>query len=134
MNERIEKLADEADATVLGTISGGKQYTFLEQDLELFAQLIVAECCVGLHPMLRDMISRTHGVDMIVKPLRIDSLTDESALPVQQQSLVYRLRRRAEIRRQIPDRQSAKENRPDRIADLLDEAADEIVRLQAESE
>ena len=44
MNERINELAIQADATVLGTISGGKQYTFLEQDLAKFAQLIVAEC------------------------------------------------------------------------------------------
>jgi hypothetical protein len=44
--------------------------------------------------------------------------------------LVYRLRKRAEIRRQIPDRKSVQENKPDRIADLLEEAADEIERLQ----
>ena len=45
--------------------------------------------------------------------------------------LVYRLRKRAEIRRQIPDRKSVQENKPDRIADLLEEAADEIERLRA---
>ena len=44
--------------------------------------------------------------------------------------LVYRLRKRAEIRRQIPDRKSVQENQPDRIADLLEEAANEIVRLR----
>jgi hypothetical protein len=38
--------------------------------------------------------------------------------------LVYRLRKRAEIRRQIPDRKSVQEGQPDRIADLLEEAAD----------
>lgn len=43
--------------------------------------------------------------------------------------LVYRLRKRAEIRRQIPTRKSVKENKPDRIADLLEEAANEIERL-----
>ena len=47
------------------------------------------------------------------------------------QDLVYRLRKRAEIRRQIPDRKSVQENKPDRIADLLEEAADEIERLRA---
>jgi len=46
------------------------------------------------------------------------------------QDLVYRLRKRAEIRRQIPDRKSVQENKPDRIADLLDEAANEIERLR----
>jgi len=44
--------------------------------------------------------------------------------------LVYRLRYRAEIRRQIPTRKSVQEGTPDRIADLLEEAADEIVKLK----
>jgi hypothetical protein len=57
-------------------------------------------------------------------------MKDESDLPVAQQSLVFRLRKRAEIRRQIPGRLAAVEGKPDRIADLLDEAADEIERLQ----
>jgi hypothetical protein len=48
-----------------------------------------------------------------------------------EQDLVYRLRKRAEIRRQIPDRKSVQENKPDRIADLLEEAANEIERLRA---
>ena len=57
-------------------------------------------------------------------------MQDESHLPVAEQSLVFRLRKRAEIRRQIPDRLSAKENKPDRIADLLDEAAAKIEELE----
>ena len=40
--------------------------------------------------------------------------------------LVYRLRKRAEIRRQIPDRKSVQEGQPDRIADLLEEASDAL--------
>lgn len=40
--------------------------------------------------------------------------------------LVFRLRKRAEIRRQIPNRKSVQEGKPDRLADLLEEAADEI--------
>lgn len=47
-----------------------------------------------------------------------------------EQDLVYRLRKRAEIRRQIPGRTSVQEGKPDRIADLLDEAADELERLR----
>jgi hypothetical protein len=47
-----------------------------------------------------------------------------------EQDLVYRLRKRAEIRRQIPDRKSVQENKPDRIADLLEEAANEIEQLR----
>jgi hypothetical protein len=57
---------------------------------------------------------------------------DESYLPVAEQSLVFRLRKRAEIRRQIQDRKSVIEGKPDRIADLLEEAADEIERLNNE--
>ena len=53
-------------------------------------------------------------------------MKDESHLPVAEQSLVFRLRKRAEIRRQIKDRKSVQEGAPDRIADLLEEAADEI--------
>lgn len=45
------------------------------------------------------------------------------------EDLVFRLRKRAEIRRQIPTRKSVQEGSPDRIADLLEEAADEIDRL-----
>jgi len=46
--------------------------------------------------------------------------------------LVYRLRKRAEIRRQIPGRKSVEEGAPDRIAGLLEEAANEIERLRNE--
>lgn len=46
--------------------------------------------------------------------------------------LIYRLRKRAEIRRGIKDRKSVQEGKPDRIADLLEEAANEIQRLQWE--
>jgi hypothetical protein len=59
---------------------------------------------------------------------------DQSHLPVAEQSLVYRLRKRAEIRRQIVVRKSVEEGKPDRIADLLEEAAAEIERLKKEVE
>lgn len=48
-----------------------------------------------------------------------------------EEDLVYRLRKRAEIRRQIPNRKSVQEGRPDRIADLLEEAANEIEKLRS---
>ena len=57
-------------------------------------------------------------------------MKDESHLPVAEQSLVFRLRKRAEIRRQIPGRLAVVENKPDKIANLLDEAADEIDKLE----
>lgn len=47
------------------------------------------------------------------------------------EDLVYRLRKRAEIRRQIPGRKSVQEGQPDRIADLLEEAGAEIERLRS---
>lgn len=43
--------------------------------------------------------------------------------------LVYRLRLRAKIRRSIPTRKSVQEGQSDRIADLLEEAADTIEAL-----
>lgn len=51
-------------------------------------------------------------------------------MTLREQGLVYRLRKRAEIRRQIPGRRSVEQGETDRIADLLDEAAAEIERLQ----
>lgn len=57
-------------------------------------------------------------------------MEDESHLPVPEQSLVFRLRKRAEIRRQIQGRKSVEEGKPDRISDLLEEAANEIDRLE----
>lgn len=54
-------------------------------------------------------------------------------MTLQEQGLVYRLRKRAEIRRQIPGRRSVEQGEPDRIADLLEEAAAEIERLQKQT-
>jgi hypothetical protein len=57
-------------------------------------------------------------------------MIDESHLPVSEQSLVFRLRKRAEIRRQIAGRKSVEEGKPDKIANLLEEAANEIEQLR----
>lgn len=43
--------------------------------------------------------------------------------------LIHRLRIRASIRRSITTRKSVQEGKPDRIADILDEAANELERL-----
>lgn len=59
-------------------------------------------------------------------------MKDESHLPVSEQSLVFRLRKRAEIRRQIPGRKSVEEGAPDKISALLDEAAARIEYLENE--
>jgi len=58
-------------------------------------------------------------------------MKDESHLPVAEQSLVFRLRKRAEIRRNIKDRKSVQEGAADRIADLLEEAARKIQEQEA---
>jgi hypothetical protein len=45
MNEQIRLLAEQADGVFIHKLmTGAKQYTFLEKDLEKFAELIVAEC------------------------------------------------------------------------------------------
>jgi hypothetical protein len=54
--------------------------------------------------------------------------------PVIDQPLVYRLKKRAQIRRQIPGRLAVTEGKPDKIADLLDEAATEIEWLRYQYE
>lgn len=71
----------------------------------------------------------SYAVNHILPELKA-KMNDESHLPVAQQSLVFRLRKRAEIRRQIPGRLAVIEGKPDKIANLLDEAADEIENLK----
>lgn len=63
MNERIREMMKNA-----GTDTSGKWMGV--EHAEKFAELIIEECCVALHPMLRDMISRTQGVEMIVRHFR----------------------------------------------------------------
>lgn len=49
-----------------------------------------------------------------------------------QQTLIERLRTRASIRRNISTRKSVQEGKPDRIADLLEEAADRLEAYEEE--
>jgi len=49
---------------------------------------------------------------------------------VMEDDIVYRLQKRAQIRRQIPNRKSVIEGKPDRIAELLEKAAAAIIRLR----
>ena len=51
--------------------------------------------------------------------------------PIEEQTLVERLRIRASIRRNNTERKSVQEGKPDRIANLLEEAAEEIERLES---
>ena len=48
------------------------------------------------------------------------------------ENLIERLEKRAAIRRQISTRKSVQEGKPDRIADLLEEAAGRIRELEAD--
>ena len=66
MNERIKELFEQAHIQPPVTRSG--QFAFTPPKTfspEKFAELIVQECCIALNPMLRDMISRGQGVDLI---------------------------------------------------------------------
>lgn len=54
----------------------------------------------------------------------------ENGMNENENDIVYRLNLRAEIRRQIPGRKSVEQGTPDRIADILEEAASEIERLR----
>lgn len=49
---------------------------------------------------------------------------------LEEQTLIERLQKRAEIRRSISSRKSVQEGKPDRIADLLEEAARELRKCQ----
>ena len=54
--------------------------------------------------------------------------------PLHEQDLIFRLRKRAEIRRQIKGRKSVEEGKPDRISDLLEEATNELERYRIEDD
>lgn len=61
MNERIETLAKAAGYDMINKAA----MRTLGFDVEKFAELIIEDACRALNPMLRDMISRGQGVDMI---------------------------------------------------------------------
>lgn len=48
------------------------------------------------------------------------------AKPFEEQTITEKLRIRAQIRRQAQGRKSVEEGKPDRLSDLLDEAANKI--------
>lgn len=64
-----------------------------------------------------------------VVPLCIDCYVPEVAVK-KEDDIVYRLRKRAEIRRSITTRKSVQMGERDRLADLLDEAATHIQSLE----
>ena len=66
MNERIKELMVQVckEQGIPFTVEHNRAY-MLDNFSEKFAELIVRECCIVLNPILRDMISRGQGVDMI---------------------------------------------------------------------
>ena len=79
----------------------------------------------------KDQLDHKPGM-VIVEPVHAIDIPQECAdeTAKYRHDLVYRLRKRAEIRRQIPDRKSVQEGQPDRIADLLEEAADALEKRE----
>ena len=70
MNKRIKQLAEQAGLVKIldehaHEYGAGTFENTPYPELEKFAELIIRQCCQALNPMLRDMISRGQGVDMI---------------------------------------------------------------------
>jgi hypothetical protein len=78
MNIRIKELAEQAWDSLIDEMGdvvsedGRLNWDFLHAYDQRFAELIVKECCLALQPMLRDMISRGQGVDMIVRHFGVE--------------------------------------------------------------
>jgi hypothetical protein len=69
MNKRIKKLAEQSYEDV---IKNTPSFLVTREMFETkFAESIIKECCSALNPMLRDMISRGQGVDLIKKKFGI---------------------------------------------------------------
>jgi hypothetical protein len=73
MNERIKELFEQAHiqppATRSGQFACTPPKTFSP---EKFAEAIIRECCIALNPMLRDMISRGQGRELILQHFGIN--------------------------------------------------------------
>lgn len=62
---RIEELSKKAIDLVNNEYKNLGPDFWIEVYNKKFAELIIRECCIALNPMLRDMISRGQGVDLI---------------------------------------------------------------------
>ena len=76
-----------------------------------------------------DVVNEIERMSNNLKETNMNDLKFTTAGSYMEDDLVFRLRKRAEIRRQIADRKSVQEGKPDRLSDLLEEAANEIERL-----
>ena len=69
MNERIKLLVEEAR---LITVDDTTRYASDEEFEQRFAEAVIRECCIALNPMLRDMISRGQGREIILQHFDIN--------------------------------------------------------------
>ena len=69
MNERIKLLVEEAR---LITVDDTTRYASDDEFEQRFAEAVIRECCIALNPMLRDMISRGQGREIILQHFGID--------------------------------------------------------------
>ena len=78
MNERIRELVKQAGGhfsthnLASNPVQHRESIELWDQNIEKFAELIVQECCRALNPILRDMISRGQGVDMIKQHFEVE--------------------------------------------------------------
>ena len=69
MNERIKLLVEEAR---LITVNDTTRYASDDEFEQRFAEAVIRECCIALNPMLRDMISRGQGREIILQHFDIN--------------------------------------------------------------
>jgi hypothetical protein len=72
MNERIKQLLNEATSGHEQEHDHSKIMTVSDKEMEVFAELIIEQCCRALNPMLRDMISRGQGQELIKKHFGVE--------------------------------------------------------------
>ena len=78
MNKRIRQLVKQAGGhfsthnLASNPVQHRESVELWDKNIEKFAELIVQECCRALNPMLRDMISRGQGVDMIKQHFEVE--------------------------------------------------------------
>ena len=65
MNERIQAITGQVLDEVVPETWTALKYDKIKEIQYRTAELIIRECCRALNPMLRDMISRGQGVDLI---------------------------------------------------------------------
>ena len=97
MNERIKELAEQAlkSSMVHDGVYRPEGYNnaVSKEFADKFAELIIRQCCIALNPMLRDMISRGQGVDMIklhfgMNPKEITTAMLDASIKQCQQELI----------------------------------------------